>query len=111
MSDTTLHSLYNNFNSKPRQDIHSVLQGANFVNVALAEKHVIQEPDSTRNNITRTVFEKMTQIENIQAQSAISNYLGATYVQKNSELQALKQNLKDSTHTKDDDMINDLIGG
>ena len=94
MSDTTLHSLYNKVNSKPRYAVQDVVREVSGVNQSLAEKHVIQEPNSSRENITKTVFEKMTTIEKIQAASAEYNYLGNILVQKNIELETLKQTLK-----------------
>ena len=112
MTDTPLHELYNNFNSKKRTDIKDALHGTVSVNNRLLEKHIISEPESTREEINSNVFDVLTNIENIIAQRDICMYLQQNYVSKTAELQQLKNSVKEAAKAnKDDEIVNDIIGG
>lgn len=112
MTDTPLHELYNNYNSKKRQDVKGALHGTVSVNKRLAEQHVITESDTTRSDITENVFEKLTRIEEILGKRDLSKYLKQNYINKMTELQQLKTSFKEATKTNsEEEIVNDIIGG
>lgn len=112
MTDTPLHELYNNYNSKKRQDVKGALHGTVSVNARLAEKHFITEAPALRSDITEDIFEKMTKIEEIMGKSSVNNYLNKAYMEKLAQLQELKTTFKEKTRAqKEDEIINDIIGG
>ena len=112
MTDTPLHELSNNYNSKARNKVKEALHGTVSVNKRLSEQHVITEPETTRAEIDKEIFEKMSKIQDILSKSAQSNYLKQLYVAKTSELHLLKQNLKESVNAvQEEDIVNDIIGG
>lgn len=112
MTDTPLHELYNNYNSKKRQDVKGALHGTVSVNTRLAEKHFITEATASRSDITEDVFEKLTKIEEIMGKSSVKSYLQKAYMEKLAELQELKTTFKQKTRAqKEDEIINDIIGG
>lgn len=112
MTDTPLHELYNNYNSKKRQDVKGALHGTVSVNTRLAEKHFITEAQTTRSDITVDIFEKMTKIEEIMGKSSVNSYLQKAYMDKLATLQELKATFKEKTRAqKEDEIINDIIGG
>lgn len=110
MSDTSLHALYNIYNSKPRSDVQGAVRDTARVNKELAEKHFIMEPDSSRKDVTREIFDKMTNIEIVKGKSELKNYLGDIYVQKSSLLNQVKSTLKETIKSNNnEEFINDMI--
>lgn len=112
MTDTPLHILYKNNTEWPRNAVKRATHETCNLNTGLAEKHFFSEPEASRENITETVFDTLTKIEELLAKKDLNKYLQQFYVSKNVELQQLKNSLRDATKTiSEEDFINDVIGG
>ena len=112
MKDSPLHGLSVVFNGKPRYAVSDVVQGAHKINMDLAKNHIIQEPSTMQHNITETIFNKFTSINEIIEKKDLAVYLKSLEIQKSAELQSVKTKLKELTTSKSkDEQENDLIGG
>ena len=110
MTDTPLHELYNNYNSKKRNEVKSALHSTVDINTKLAENHYITEAPSLRSDITEEVFNKLTKIEEIMEKCSVNQYLQKAYMEKLAELQTLKTEFKEKARANQDkEIIDDMI--
>lgn len=113
MKLAALQKLYIAINGKPRGSVPSAVQMVAEINNKLAEIHAIQESQSLRDSVTRTTFDRLSKIEEIQGKSQESVCLSKVWVRRKSEVQSLKQTLQEekTRRGQENDVVKDLIGG
>lgn len=112
MTDTPLHAYSTTFNSKPRYDVPGATQGAHQIYTYLSKEHIIQEQPSSQNDITQSVFEKLTKITQIQEKAGVAKELNINYVKYQATLQSLKAQLNEEVTSKANaNIVKDVLGG
>lgn len=108
--DSPLHKSLNCINSIPRNAVGEATRRVDCIIKDVADKHVIVEPENSRSNVTKEVFDKMTLVESVIAKRDESVYLGNKRLQLTSELQQVKNEVKEATRSKtNDEIVNDMI--
>ena len=112
--DGTMHKLGNLINMLSRKAVSQAARNVNDVNNALAEKAVIVEPQTSRADISQTIFDRLTKIEDIIAKSKLNGYYKNAYVSKTVTLQELKNRFKALTQenrNENENVVDEMIGG
>lgn len=99
-------------NSRKKNEVSDVVQALSNIYNYLEKKHIIQEQPSSQNDITQSVFEKLTRITQIQEKAGVAKELNINYVKYQATLQSLKAQLNEAVTSKaNDDIVNDVLGG
>lgn len=108
--DTVLHKLTTCYNSIPRTDVREAVRRTGDINQRLSTKSIIVEPESSRNDIEKEVFDKLTSIESVRIISMVSKYLGNKSLQLTSRLQEAKNYYDEAIKTNtNDEIVSDMI--